>query len=169
MLVYELKTNETFNTTAIYPNRIYNKLDLEDCFSVIESGDLDTKFYSINKRLLLAEGYIRIVYGDHGPYFEFLKENIMLNNWEIERKGIGYYNKLYPSDGSNVLLYWQRKTVTDLKNPPKGKFSFNGNRENGYADYRINRFYISPYSHGLIIERNNNNIKKMVSLEGFLQ
>jgi len=35
--------------------------------------------------------------------------------------------------------------VKNIPNPPKGKYSCNHNRVDGYADYKIGRFYISPY------------------------
>ena len=43
------------------------------------------------------------------------------------------------------MLYEQRYTVRNLSNPPRGEHSFQGNRVEGYADYRPGRFYISPY------------------------
>lgn len=108
-----------------------------------ESGNENTKFYT-ELGSLIAVGYVRIVYGDHGPYIEFLKDQIIWEQWYCERSGVGYYNKWYPKDGWDVLLYEQRFEVKKLSNPPKGGFM--GNRKEGYADYRKDRVYINPYN-----------------------
>jgi len=151
MTYYEQQTGEPFTTTAIYPNRIKNKEDLEAITDLVESGSEQFSFKT-KKGTIIAEGYLRIVHGDHGPYTEHLQEHILWDNLLCERKGVGYYNKWYPKDGSRVLIYDQIKTVNSLPNPPPGKMSYKGNRKEGYADYRIGRVYISPYD-VLIIHR----------------
>jgi hypothetical protein len=144
---YESITKEKLKPTAIYPNRIYDKQVVEEKYKISEDGNDYTLFYTPTKKLI-ARGYLRIVYGDHGPYIEFLKENIKWQKWRCTRFGIGYYDEYYPFDGSNVLLYFQRYDVKHLKNPPKN--GFQGNREEGYADYRVDRIYISPYDLGRV-------------------
>lgn len=94
---------------------------------------------------LVAKGYIRVVYGDHGAYLELLHGQVVWDAWERERAGIGYYDKWYAKDGSRLMLYDQRKTVEGLPNPPAGQRSFKGDRKEGYADYRVGRYYLSPY------------------------
>jgi hypothetical protein len=143
-----------FQTTAIYENRIRDKKELLSLIPMSEIGDESIKFSS-HKDNILCCGYNRIVFGDHGPYIEFSENHINLDNWKIERSGYGYYDKFYPKDESCILMYRQRKTVRNLKNPPKSSRSFNGNREEGYADYIVGKYYISPYSKNLKIFKND--------------
>ena len=159
MSYYESITGEFFTSTAIYPNRSEDKKDVERKYKLSEKGSNNVLFYTPTKKLI-ARGYLRIVYGDHGPYVEFLKQNIKWNRWRCVRFGTGYYDKYYPFDGSDVLLYYQRYDVKHLKNPPSG---FQGNREEGYADYRIGRMYISPYDLGRLVflEHIKNDNKKV--------
>jgi len=145
MSYYEEKTGELFKTTAIYPNRIKDKQELESICDLKEDGKPDIEFLTKDKKTPLAQGYIRIVYGDHGPYCEMLKDNIIWKSWRTIRTDIGYYNIYNPIDGSNIVLYDQRAPVINLKNPPKGPRSFKGNRKEGYADYRVGRLYLNPY------------------------
>lgn len=151
-----------FKTTAIYENRIKDKKALLSSIPLNEFGDNDVYFLSIFNTLL-CKGFNRIVFGDHGPYIEFLKEHIIFDNWISKRNGIGYYDKYYPIDNSSILLYAQRKDVSNLPNPPKGKYSFNGNRKEGYADYIVGRYYISPYEPKLTIIKNNICINHMTN------
>ena len=55
---------------------------------------------------------------------------------------MAWYDEAYTESG--VLLYMQKRTVDGLPNPPKGKYSVNNNRSEGYADYRIGYMYIDP-------------------------
>jgi len=141
---YSQVTGESFVSTAIYPNRLQDKAKLETDTDLVECGSPSLFFYS-TKGSLLAQGYVRIVYGDHGPYTEHVREQIVWDAFKCVRTSVGFYDKWIAKDGSNVLLYDQRKTVANLPNPPAGKLSFSGNRPEGYADYRIGRMYISPY------------------------
>lgn len=145
MTCYEKITGEPFNSTAIYPNRIKDKEELESLTDLKEDGNPTMLFSTKDGKLPLAQGYIRIVYGDHGPYLEFLKEQIFWAHWNLIRSGIGYYDIWHPIGEISPVLYDQRRTVANLKNPPKGPRSFKGNREEGYADYRMGRLYLSPY------------------------
>lgn len=132
-------------TTAIYPNRQKDKERIEKEYGLDEFGVEDIEFFS-STGLLLATGYTRIVYGDHGPYIEFDQEQIEFESWEMTRSGRWprYYATYYPKDGSNIKLYDQKRDVKHLPNPPKGKSSFRGNREEGYADYKVGFCYIAP-------------------------
>jgi len=141
---YERLTGEKFVTTAIYPNRERDRRELERLSDLKEGGDASMLFHSRNGTLL-ARGYARVVYGDHGPYVEMFRDQVEWAAWELERSDIGYYNKWWTKDGTRVMLYEQRKTVADLPNPPAGKRSHRGNRKEGYADYRIGRLYLDPY------------------------
>lgn len=146
MIYYEEKTGEPFKTTAIYPNRIKDKIELESICDLREEGKSNILFLTKDGRIPLAQGYIRIVYGDHGPYIELLYDNIFWKCWSLERYGIGYYDIWKPVGSEyDIVLYDQRKIVSNLKNPPKGPKSFKGNRKEGYADYRVGRLYLNPY------------------------
>jgi len=154
-----------FQTTSIYENRIRDKKELLAEIPLNEEGNPETLFLS-NKGNLLCTGYERIVFGDHGPYIEFSIYQLNMDNWFSERKGIGYFDKFYPRDESRILMYAQRRTVEKLPNPPKGKRSFRGNRKEGYADYKVGMFYISPWEKNLKIVRNGvllNNKKNCLS------
>jgi hypothetical protein len=143
MTYYERKTREPFVSTAIYPNRVRDKEKLENACDLIEGGSARFIFKTAGG-LEIAQGYIRITYGDHGPYIEFLPSQIEWSNLICERKDLGYYNKWYTKTG-RVLVYEQLRTVANLPNPPAGRYSFRGNRKEGYADYRVGRVYVSPY------------------------
>jgi hypothetical protein len=143
----------TFKTTAIYENRVINRKELFDEIPIKEEGDADTLFLTY-KDNLLCTGYERVIFGDHGPYIEFSVYQINIDNWFAQRTGIGYYDRFYPRDDSYILMYGQRRTVADLPNPPKGKRSFRGNRIEGYADYKVGMYYISPWEKQLKIIKN---------------
>lgn len=146
----------TFKTTAIYPNRLEDKRKLHDDFpNLTEEGDETTKFYFQGK--LIAVGYTRIVFGDHGPYVEFENKHFQVkfvNKFGREETQLPsieeakfYYYWLTPVGLTGLKVYWQIKPVTNLPNAPKredGKRS-NYNRTEGYADYKRGMFYINPY------------------------
>jgi len=144
-----------FQTTAIYPNRIKDKELLEMGRGLQEEGN-DNEQFKLSDGRLFAQGYVRIVYGDHGPYIEFSKEHIKLNlvshfGNDIDFDNLPenpkfYYYWLHPTR-SNIKVYLQLKPVTDKKNAPKrddGKSSC-FNRKEGYADYRRGYYYVNPY------------------------
>ena len=142
-------------TTAIYPNRIADKIEVEQKLSLQEQGNNHTEFFTHSGKLF-AVGYERIVYGDHGPYIEFTKEQIKLklkskfgnnidklpgNDYEY------YYVWLVPENVNSLKVYWQVKPVSHLPNAPvrdDGKPS-KFNRSEGYADYKRGLYYVNPY------------------------
>jgi len=96
---------------------------------------------------LVASGYSRIVYGDHGPYIEFQKDHIQYRLIPKFGKGSGdlgdaYYEWMHPEQNESVKVYRQLRTVRNKPNPPYGGFM--GNRKEGYADYRVGMYYIAP-------------------------
>lgn len=144
-------------TTAIYPNRLLDKKELEEKLKLPECGNQNQQFFLPNDSLF-ANGYVRVVYGDHGPYLEFEKSNIVVelkskfgnkidfNNLpDLDYKY--YYFWLYPDVLPEIKVYLQIKPVTNLPNAPRRqdgkKSSFN--RKEGYADYRRGFFYVDPY------------------------
>lgn len=145
-------------TTAIYPNRVTDKEELEITLGIPEDGNGDASFY-LPSGELFAKGYVRIVYGDHGPYLEFDKCNIKaklrskfnnkidLDNLPREDYSKFYYYWLYPVSDPDIKVYLQIKPVTDLPNAPRRpdhRPSAFGRKE-GYADYRRGYIYIDPY------------------------
>lgn len=132
-------------TTAIYPNRIQDKQKVETELQLSEFGDFTTHFLSKLGTLLFV-GYVRIVYGDHGPYVEFDRNHIS-NYFRPKFNRVpppqAYYEWLVPYDGSGCKIYYQLRDVKHLKNPPPD--GFKGNRTKGYADYIPGMFYVSPY------------------------
>lgn len=83
--------------------------------------------------LLIAHTYSRIVIGSRGPYMEFTlpmlaKDTFVIpedQRWRLEDPR-AYYVEYRTVDSASVKIYYQRKLVY-------------------YADYRIDRFYISPF------------------------
>jgi hypothetical protein len=131
-------------TTAIYPNRMRDRRNLETRTGLQEKGNKETRFLT-NKGTLFATGYNRIVYGDHGPYIEFLPEHIqcpLRKKYKRPDKPEWYYIWMEPLDGSQTKVYDQRRDVKHIPNPPAG--GFRGNRREGYADYVPGRIYVSP-------------------------
>ena len=142
-------------STAIYENRIADRQKVEIETGILEKGNQTQQFYSASGELI-AEGYNRIVYGDHGPYIEFRSENIkceLFRKFNQPAKPDSYYEWLKPKNDDSVKVYYQLKTVENLKNPPPG--GFKGNRPEGYADYQIGFIYISPWD--LVIPNPNLN------------
>jgi hypothetical protein len=132
-------------STAIYPNRIKDKKFVESELGLSEFGDDSTEFFT-SKFTKIFKGYSRIVYGDHGPYVEFLEEHLLgnvVNKFSTMTPPDSYYEWRTVRDGSDVKIYFQLRDVKLLKNPPKG--GRRGNRKEGYADYVPGRFYINPF------------------------
>lgn len=133
------------DSTAIYPNRVRDKERVEQALGLPEQGD-ETTLFTTPTGTLFAVGYLRVVYGDHGPYIEFAHEQIRC---ELKRRfnrpppPDAYYDWLEPADGSKVKVYDQKRDVRNLKNPPP--CGFRGNRKEGYADYRPGRIYVNPF------------------------
>ena len=131
--------------TSIYENRQQDKNKVESELLLSEVGNNDQIFYT-NKGDVLATGYNRIVYGDHGPYIEFSTDQIkcpLYRKFNQIAKADAFYEWLIPKGDPSVKVYYQLRTVENLKNPPPG--GFRGNREEGYADYQIGFIYISPW------------------------
>lgn len=147
------------NTTAIYSNRQEDKLLLEDKLG-LEEFENSNILLAINQEPydIILQGYRRIVYGDHGPYLEFNKEQLKLalvskfgnqdmNHLPSEKDCKYYYYWLHPINYPHCKIYLQLKSVANLPNAPKrpdGKRS-KFNRLEGYADYQRGYYYVDPY------------------------
>lgn len=135
----------SFMTTAIYPNRIEDKRKVESQLHLAEQGNEDIEFFT-RKGNLFAKGYVRIVYGDHGPYVEFEQRQIIIglqSKFPNPPPTTAYYEWLQPTDGSGVKVYDQKRDVKKVPFAPKG-----GHREfraEGYADYQPGMIYVNPF------------------------
>ena len=87
-----------------------------------------------------------MLYGDHGPYVEFTKNQIRWENFPVvkpDKPPHAYYDERFTED-QHVMAYEQRKTVRDKPNPPPGPWSASLNRvDTGYADYQPGYVYVS--------------------------
>jgi len=135
------------NSTADSTNRKRDKAALEERLGLQgEPGNAKTVLYN-EQGEVLATGYVQILYGDHGDYFELLDKHI---NWSLftehKLKGPGrHYHEHRTKDREaegSVQLYDQFNTVADEPNPPPGPKSQDNNRKEGYADYRPGVFYM---------------------------
>ena len=131
-------------TLADTPNRVRDKRRIERKLGAPEQGHPDAKV-TTKAGEHIANGYTRIVYGDHGPYFEFTRDQLVRETFgELEQERV-FYNEFYTD--SRVKLYQQKKDVKTggnlRRNPPKGKWSSSHNRPEGYADYVPGMFYVA--------------------------
>jgi len=141
-------------TTATTANRLADKARIERELGLPEVGDADTVFLD-RKLNVLARGYERIVYGDHGPYLELTASQIHWPSFPKYRKkhALAYYDEYFTEDMA-IMICAQRRPVWDRPNPPRyGKHSVNNNRPEGYADYRPDRYYMGPDPAFVIVHR----------------
>lgn len=137
--------SEAKATTIDSPNRVRDaKRIAKEHPDLKEQGNTKTVFTDKNGNVL-ATGYDRVVYGDHGPYIEFSPNQVNMEAFpQVKKKGSkAWYDEGRTADGS-VKLYMQKRDVSTLPNPPKGKYSAKNNRTEGYADYKPGKYYISP-------------------------
>lgn len=132
-------------TTATYPCRVRDKNKVESELGLNEFGDNTTEFFT-TKFTKIFVSYDRIVYGSHGPYVEFSPEHLVgniVNKFSTPTPKDAYYEWKTVRDGSDVKIYWQLRDVKNLKYAPKGGHP--GKCEEGYADYKPGKFYVSPW------------------------
>ena len=100
----------------------------------------------LDTSVVIAVGYRRVLYGDHGPYLEFTKHQIKWESFPVvkpDKPSHAYYDERFTED-QHVKAYEQRKTVRDKPNPPPGPWSASHNRfDTGYADYQPGYVYVS--------------------------
>lgn len=107
-------------------------VDYKSRLKISIDGDDDTVFKT-STGLQLAKGYERVVLGDRGPYIEFTRDQLDLEQCHIPEdqkyrlsSKIVYYIEYRSNDDANVKVYSQLKTVK-------------------YADYKIGYLYVSPF------------------------
>ena len=111
------------------------------------SGNSSTTFVNeLDTSVIIAVGYRRVLYGDHGPYIEFTRNQIRWESFPVvkpDKPSHAYYDERFTLD-QHVMAYEQRKTVRDKPNPPPGVWSANNDRvDTGYADYQPGYVYVS--------------------------
>jgi hypothetical protein len=128
-------------------HRVQERLGLE----LPEAGS-DTNALMV-RAICVARGYTRVLYGDHGPYFELLDCCV---NWPLFRRHIlkgpqRHYHEHHVTVAATaefpnaipVMVYDQFRDVGDEPNPPPGEWSYDNNRAAGYAPYVPGRLYLS--------------------------
>lgn len=155
-------------------NRLKDQQRVQESLGLKEVGDSTTVFRQHSRYAcgagskistpgsVIAVGYERVLYGDHGPYVELSKEQVRWEAWphffDKKRYAESYYDEYYtfvshriwqvqwnrwdPNPNQGVLmLYAQRHTVDDRRWAPGSAWT--EGRANGYADYRPGYFYIA--------------------------
>ena len=125
----------------------YRSLQIVLLYQYIISGNSTTVFVNeLDTAIVIAVGYRRVLYGDHGPYIEFTKSQIHWESFPVikpDKPLHAYYDERFTED-LHVMAYEQRKTVRDKPNPPPRPWSANHNQvETGYADYQPGYVYVS--------------------------
>jgi len=142
-----IRQSAMFTSTIDSINRVRDAGIVSKYRKIREEGDEKTQFQSAlnNRPSVLATGYTRVVYGDHGPYVEFEEHHLDMSEWPKvkEKSRNAFYDERFTKDGK-IMLYVQKKSVKNVPNPPrKGYFSSFNNRAEGYADYKPGKFYVS--------------------------
>lgn len=137
----------TFRSTVDSWNRKRDRKWVEKKLGIAEKGNSTTVFVNeLDTSTVIAVGYRRVLYGDHGPYIEFTKSQIHWQSFPVikpDKPSHAYYDERFTED-QHVMAYEQRKTVRDKPNPPPGPWSVNHHRvETGYADYQPGYVYVS--------------------------
>jgi len=145
MICLRKRCRPVFKSLVDTDNRRRDKEMIERVHGLTEQGLLDLMIYSKTQpNLLIATGYFRMLYGDHGPYIEFISKQI---NWEAfphrDQRGKNAYFDYWYSNDRSVRLYQQLRTVRNKPNPPHlfGALRADHNRPEGYADYVKGRYY----------------------------
>lgn len=109
-------------------------MNYENRLKISLIGNNEFEFYSKSLRFV-AKGYVRIVIGKRGPYIEFERKhfdnrsNLEIpedQKWRIDSKSVYYIEYRSHVKIDNIKVYFQKRRVD-------------------YADYRIGKYYISPF------------------------
>jgi hypothetical protein len=97
-----------------------------------EAGDPKMRLFT-RSGTLIADGFVRVVIGQRGPYVEFNNEQLWRSRLRVPAAEVYRFNDRHvfyaeyrSNDDSSVKIYWQKKTVD-------------------YADYRVGLYYVSPF------------------------
>eukprot|EP00747_Dinoflagellata_sp_TGD_P207907 gnl/TRDRNA2_/TRDRNA2_81443_c0_seq1.p1 gnl/TRDRNA2_/TRDRNA2_81443_c0~~gnl/TRDRNA2_/TRDRNA2_81443_c0_seq1.p1 ORF type:complete len:492 (+),score=72.83 gnl/TRDRNA2_/TRDRNA2_81443_c0_seq1:59-1477(+) len=141
-------------STAVFPNRIRDKLRVETQLRLPEAGDPCTEFFARRSGgTLIARGYDRVVYGDHGPYVELSDHNVQWSAFpHFKPRSPWSHYDLWATSDHRLMLYAQKRNVSDKPNPPWGQWAYCNNRPEGYADYRVSKFYVPCEVHEVAVK-----------------
>jgi len=103
-------------------------------------------------KVVVAKGIrdLKVLYGDDGPYVEMEESMLEMKNLKRDEQRAergGEFYDTWETEGREVKVYEQRKTVGKQHNPPRAGRSHwaeDNNRAGGYADYKVGLFYVSP-------------------------
>jgi len=97
-----------------------------------EAGDPKMRLFT-RCGTLIADGFVRVVIGQRGPYIEFDNEQLWRSHLCVRADELYrfndphmYYAEYRSNDDADVKVYWQKEAVD-------------------YADYRVGLYYISPF------------------------
>lgn len=138
LLNYQAKIGKKFNYNP------FNEVDSKN-LRIKYSTYLPNYFLKENKNnnnklhakdgTLIADKYDRIVIGDYGAFVEIDEKDIHMENLMIKE---GEEYRFSPKYHENIKYEWYRPKTIDAK-------LYHQVRTVSYADYRPNKWYISPY------------------------
>jgi pentapeptide MXKDX repeat protein len=143
-------------------DRLKDQRRVQETLGLKEVGDEHTIFREPGG-LIIARGYERVIYGDHGPYVEFSRNQIAWEAWpqfhDKSRYGSqrsydeDFTNKAYAewqrrwdesrSNDGGLMLYAQRQSVDKRPYAPGPRGDRHESRASGYADYRVGCYYVA--------------------------
>jgi len=125
---------------------------IEKEFKIEENGEQKVLIRSRkNPSQILATKIRGVVYGDGGPYFECEKEDVVPQELKVTEHS--YFFALKYTEDKSVKVYVQKKTVAERPNPPpNSRYRDIRNRNQGYADYKVGKYYFSPDE--VLVEKN---------------
>jgi hypothetical protein len=152
----QLHLSEVGDDTTVFQERVMPHMNYANCPPVV-----------------IAVGYERIVYGDHGPYIEFASSHICWKAWPHyfdKRKYNSYFNEYYTKASHSLweakwncwdpnpmkgvlLLYAQSRPVTDRPWAPGAGSDPHAGRPAGYADYRTGYYYAAADESLIIVDK----------------
>lgn len=134
---------EEVASTADSANRKRDRRKVEAKLKLSEVGDDETVFSDGRSGERVAQGYVRVVYGDHGAYIECRPDQVVWEVFEPRNLTAEYYDLYRSVPSGRVHLYLQKHGVQNQPNPPQGRDSCKHHRSEGYADYQPGFVYIS--------------------------
>jgi len=177
-------------------NRLKDQRRVQDTLGLKEVGDETVIFREVSTAdsgaeslgPIIAYGYERVIYGDHGPYIEFNQEQVNWSSWPhfydksrfgdlrfydeyFTARSWGLWNKQWSQNSSVkgvLMLYAQTQNVDQRPWAPACGSSdrIAPHRESGYADYRKGCFYVAADRELVKIERRQDSVAKPPSLNG---
>jgi hypothetical protein len=131
-------------TTAIYPNRRADKRKVEGLLGLAEHGD-DTTLIVTRHGTPLSRGYVRVVYGDHGPYLELRPDQLCCHlhrKFDHPASAESYLEWLAVDDASDTRVFEQTREPDKVLDPAGG---YVGHRPKEFADYHAGFIYVRAW------------------------